>query len=179
MTFSICRLWRRRPLKWNTAHVSVTGGHFENNSGPVFLTPSKQRVSDFPKAWPAINPLFQFSAETQSSMLRDSISLVFFWCHYFTVLFTLTLVWPLAVVSLGTEHRRVERNRSPVYEKEENRKKKHRERKIGLEHMVDLSHLTSCYVFFRILPGILTPSSHMPPPNKQRKEEKWIMHFCW
>lgn len=33
------RLWRRKPLKWNTAYVLVTGGHFENSSGLVFVSP--------------------------------------------------------------------------------------------------------------------------------------------
>ena len=157
VTFKICRLWRRRPLKWNTTNVQVTGGHFENSSGLVFPPfNSKQRdpktqtsVTWFPL--PKTHVPLCLSAETQSNILWVLISWVFSLMPLFYSMFTLML----GFVRLSTD---VLTNRSLLLREKKMGRKKHWE----IKHCVGTKVRTSSLEAFSSRSGLETCSSLFP-----------------
>lgn len=105
---------------------------FDNSSGLVFLTPLKTKnhlkhnLSS--KNSCSLTSFCRNSKQYPLSFNHLGVFFFpsFFWCHCFTVLFTLTVVWPQAVVSLSTEQGPSWQKQEPGAETEENQKEKAR-----------------------------------------------------
>lgn len=110
----------------------MTGGHFDNSSGLVFLTPLKTKnhlkhnLSS--KNSCSLTSFCRNSKQYPLSFNQLGVFFLFFWCHCFTALLccTLTVVWPQTVVSLSTEQRPSWQKQEPGAETEENQKEKAR-----------------------------------------------------